>query len=134
MRFTNYYNYYNSFLCKYKDFFEWILVLICFNIRLREVILASIDPVLRGVSTLAYAFNRSKNNFCEICIYQGLDWAFTSFSYHFLLLEIIVAKGNVRRTVLGMCVFLTICCYPLTLLNCKNLLFHHSEPREFKMK
>ena len=71
----------------------------CFNIHLREVILASIDPVLRGVSTLAYAFNSSKNNFCEICIYQGLDWAFTSLSHHFLSSEIIVAKENVERTV-----------------------------------
>ena len=66
-----------------RTFLEWILVLICFTIHLREVILASIDPALSRVSTLVYAFNRSKNNFGEIHIYQGLDWAFPQKYYYY---------------------------------------------------
>ena len=73
--------------------------MICFNIHLREVILASVDPVLRRVSTLGYTFNWSKINFGEIHIYQGLDWAFPSLSHHFLLLKIIIAKENIGRIV-----------------------------------
>ena len=76
-----------------RTFFEWILVLICFNIHLREVILASIDHVLSRVSTLAYAFNRSKNNFGEIHLLLEVF-----LLHHFLLLEIKVAKESIRRT------------------------------------
>ena len=51
-----------------------------FQYPLKEVILASVDLVLRRVSTLGYKFNWSKINFGEIHIYQGLDWAFPSLS------------------------------------------------------